>query len=88
MALTVKEALKFGGLFGATVVAGDLGLSKQIESVSVLEIAESNISRWVLKNQLYITSFYAIFDNVEQQKIVIESLANHGCCGLVLCYVG
>lgn len=88
MALTVREALKFGGLFGATVVAGDLGLSKQIESVSVLEIAESNISRWVLKNQLYITSFYAIFDNVEQQKIVIESLANHGCCGLVLCYVG
>ena len=54
MALTVREALKFGGLFGATVVAGDLGLSKQIESVSVLEIAESNISRWVLKNQLFI----------------------------------
>lgn len=88
MALTVKEALNFGGLFGATVVAGESGLDKPIESVSVLEVAESNISRWVLENQLYITSFYAIFDNVEQQKIVIESLANHGCCGLVLCYVG
>lgn len=88
MSLTLKEALNFGGLFGATVVAGEEGLDKKIESVSVLEVAESGISKWVLKNQLYITSFYAISDNVEQQKIVIESLMKYGCCGLVLCYVG
>ena len=88
MALTLKEALNFGGLFGATVVAGEEGLDKKIESVSVLEVAESGISKWVLKNQLYITSFYAISDNVEQQKIVIKSLIEYGCCGLVLCYVG
>lgn len=88
MALTIKEALKFGGLFGASVVAGEKGLDKQVESVSVLEVAESNISQWALKNQLYITSFYAIRDNAEQQKIVIKTLIQCGCCGLVLCYVG
>lgn len=88
MALTIREALKFGGLFGASVVAGESGLDTSIESVSVLEVAESNISKWALKNQLYITSFYAIWDNVEQQKIVIQTLIDCGCCGLVLCYVG
>ena len=88
MSLTIREALNFGGLFGATVVAGAAGLDTPIESISVLEVAESNISRWVLKNQLYITSFYAICDNAEQQKIVIQTLIDYGCCGLVLCYVG
>lgn len=88
MSLTIREALKFGGLFGAKVVAGEDGLDTPIESVSVLEVAESNISKWVLNNQLYITSFYAICENIEQQKIVIETLCDHGCCGLVLCYVG
>lgn len=88
MSLTIRESLKFGGLFGAAVVAGEKGLDIPIESVSVLEIADRNISNWVLKKQLYITAFYAICDNVEQQKIVIRTLIDYGCCGLVLCYVG
>lgn len=88
MSLTIREALNFGGLFGAVVVAGEAGLDTPIESISVLEVAENSISRWVLKNQLYITSFYAICDNVEQQKIVVKTLIEYGCCGLVLCYIG
>lgn len=88
MSLTIREALKFGGLFGATVVAGEEGLDIPIKSVSVLEIADRNISHWVLKKQLYITAFYAICDNVEQQKVVIQTLIDYGGCGLVLCYVG
>lgn len=88
MSLTIREALKFGGLFGSTVVAGEEGLDKPIESISVLEIAESNIYRWVVQNQLYITSFYAIWDNIEQQKIEIRTLIEYGCCGLVLCNIG
>lgn len=88
MSLTIREALKFGGLFGASVVAGEEGLDTPIESISVLEVAEQNISRWVLKKQLYITAFYAIHSNVEQQKVVIQTLIECGCCGLVLCYVG
>ena len=88
MALTIREALKFGGLFGASVVAGETGIDKQIESVSVLEVAESGISRWALKNQLYITSFYAICDDSRKQEVVIRTLIDCGCSGLVLCYVG
>lgn len=88
MALTVGDILNFGGLLGSTVIAGEEGLDRNVESVSVLEIADSSISRWVEPNQLYITSFYAIWDDVEQQKIVIEELMKNGCCGLVLCNVG
>ncbi len=88
MALTIREALKFGGLFGASVVAGETGIDKPIESISVLEVAESGISRWALKNQLYITSFYAICDDASKQEVVIKTLIGCGCCGLVLCYVG
>ncbi|MBE6031959.1 MAG: PucR family transcriptional regulator [Clostridiales bacterium] len=88
MALTLREALKFGGLFGSTVIAGGEGLDRPVENVSVLEIADSSISKWVEKNQLYVTSFYAIRDNIPQQKIVIETLYNNGCCGLILCNVG
>ena len=85
MALTIREAMKFGGLFGARVVAGEESLDHVIESISVLEVAESSISKWVIENQLYITSFYAIWDDIEMQKIVIQSLINCGCCGLVVC---
>lgn len=87
MGLTIADALQFGGLQDAAVVAGGDRLSNAIESISVLEVAESRIARWVIKNQLYITSFYAIKEDVEMQKVVIRSLASCGCCGLVICHI-
>ena len=44
MALTIREALKFGGLFGASVVAGETGIDKPIESISVLTSAFSSFT--------------------------------------------
>ena len=46
MALTLENALKFGGLFGSTVIAGARGIGKPVENISVLEIADSSISKW------------------------------------------
>ena len=88
MALTLENALKFGGLFGSTVIAGARGIGKPVENISVLEIADSSISKWVEKNQLYITSFYAIRNDIQQQKVVIKALYENGGCGLILCNVG
>jgi sugar diacid utilization regulator len=85
--IRVKDVLTFGGLKNARLVAGSGGLDKEVESISVLEVAESAIGRWVLKNQLYITSFYAIHSNIEMQKIVIKTLVDTRCCGLVLCHI-
>jgi purine catabolism regulator len=87
MIIKVKDVLTFGGLKNAQLVAGSGGIENEVESISVLEVAESAIGRWVLKNQLYITSFYAIQSNVEMQKIVIKTLVDSKCCGLVLCHI-
>lgn len=84
--MKVKDLLRFGGLRNAEVAAGKAGLEHTVESVSVLEVAEAKISTWVTRNQLYITSFYAIKDTVGMQKVVIETLAKCGCCGLVICH--
>lgn len=87
MGLSINEILTFGGLNDAEIIAGKNGATNLVESISVLEVAESKISKWVKKNELYITSFYAIRDNVEMQKIVIETLAKFNCCGLVICHI-
>ena len=85
--MQLREVLSFGGLSTADLVAGRNGLDASIESVSVLEIAEESISSWTLRNQLFITSFYAIRDNIEMQKTVIRTLSKCGCCGLVICHI-
>ncbi len=88
MKLSIKEILSFGGLADAELVAGRKNIMNLVSSISVLEIAEPQISRWVMADELYITSFYAIRDNIEMQKIVIESLYRAKCCGLVICHMG
>lgn len=85
--MQIKEILTYGGLKHAQIVAGAKGADRKIDSISVLEVAESTISTWVVKNQLYITSFYAIKNDVKMQKIVIETLNRSGCCGLVICHL-
>ncbi len=87
MKLTIRNAITFGGLAGAKVIAGRDRLDNPINSISVLEVAESKIAHWVIQNELYITSFYAIKEDVEMQKVVIRALANSGCCGLVICHI-
>lgn len=86
--MNVADLLTFGGLKKAKVAAGKKALMAPVDGVSVLEVAESQISRWVQQNELYISSFYAIADNIDMQKIVIEALHKSGCSGLVLCHVG
>lgn len=85
--MKLREIIGQDGLMNAKVIAGLDGIHRQIDSISVLEVAESTISTWVVRNQLYITSFYAIKDDVQMQKIVIETLNKCGCCGLVICHL-
>lgn len=83
----VRDILNFGGLKNAKVIAGKDGLDKIVTSISVLEVAEEKIKNWVLKNQLYITSFYAILRDIEMQKKVILALEEKKASGLVICHI-
>jgi len=85
--MIVSDIFKFGGLKDAKVVAGAKGLNNEITSISVLEVAETKIKTWVLENQLYITSFYAIMQNIERQKSVILALHEKKSSGLVICHI-
>ena len=49
MNLTVRDILSLGGLRDASIVAGNGGVNNIVDSISVLEVADSNISKWVLK---------------------------------------
>ena len=69
--LTVKEALKIGGLRNAKVIAGMGGLNRIIKYVTVMEVPD--IGQWLKGDDFIITSFYAIKDNTEAQcKLITE----------------
>ncbi|HHV39345.1 MAG TPA: hypothetical protein GXX70_07645 [Tepidimicrobium sp.] len=85
--MIVKDILSFGGLEDAQIVAGVDGINNKVTSATVLEVAEEKIKTWVFKNQLYITSFYAIMQDIEMQKIVISALSEKKASGLVICHI-
>lgn len=85
--MIIKDVMNFGGLKDAKIVAGMKGSDNEVSSISVLEVAETKIKTWVLENQLYITSFYAIMQDIEKQKSVILALHEKKSAGLVICHV-
>ncbi|MDI6893701.1 MAG: PucR family transcriptional regulator ligand-binding domain-containing protein [Bacillota bacterium] len=82
MAISVMEALRIGKLQRARVLAGRRGLGRLIEHVDVIEMPE--IDPWVRANVLYLTSFYAIRDNLRTQQDLIRYLAAHGAAAIAL----
>ncbi len=85
--MRIKNLMDFEGLQGSIVVAGEKGLDKQVKSISVLEVAETRIKTWVLEDQVYITSFYAIMKDPVAQLKVIESLNEAKSSGLIICHL-
>jgi len=95
MSVTVNDIMRLPCMNGAKVIAGEGGLTKALSSVSVLEFSDANdLQREILSNiefygnELVITAFAHIRDNVEQQCANIKRLATAGECGLILYYVG
>lgn len=85
--MKVKDIFQFDALKDAKCIAGSKGLNEQITSISVLEVAEVKIKSWVLVNQLYITSFYAIMQDIKMQIKVIKTLHEKGAAGIVICHI-
>lgn len=85
---TVEDIIGRDGLVDATILAGKQKTKNAISGISVLEVAEAAVGKWVLPNQIYLTAFYAIRDNIPMQKVVIKTLASNRCSGLIVCHVG
>jgi purine catabolism regulator len=82
MGITVEDALRFGGLKGARILAGRGGLKNEIRAVDVIE--EPYITKWLRSSTLMLTSFYALKDSREEQINLVRELAEAGAAGLVV----
>ncbi len=81
MAITVKQALNIGGLQKGRLLAGSQDLHHVINHVNILEAPWEPF--WDSQDHLFLTSFYALRDNIPLQKKNIKSLAENGCAALV-----
>lgn len=90
MSITVRDCLSFPSLQDATVIAGHKGLDQYVTAVSVLEYAKvfAMADALFLGNELIISAFTSIMDDVEAQCTAIRRLHEVGEAGLVLYYVG
>ena len=81
MGITVEQALKIGGLVHGRVLAGKDHLDNVIEYVNIVEAPCE--PEWEAQHHLFLTTFYAVKDNVEEQIRTIEILVANECAGLV-----
>ena len=90
MAITVSDCLRLPSLREAKVVAGHKGLNKFVTTVSVLEYAKryALAEEYFLGNELILTGFISVKDNIEDQCEALRRLHEVGEAGVVLYYVG
>ena len=90
MSITVSDCLKLPSLQEANVIAGHRGLDKYVSAVSVLEYARvfAMADSLFLGNELIITAFTSVMDDVEAQCNAMRRLHEVGESALVLYYVG
>jgi len=73
MGITVREALKIGGLKHSRLVAGEAGLDRIIGWVDILEVPDP--SAWLRENELVVTTCYAVRENPEGQLNILHTMA-------------
>ncbi len=94
MSVTIKDCFNLPSLSGGSVIAGKKGLDNIVTSISVLEYddgyisGEINSNSILSQNELLISSFYTIKDDIEAQCQSVRYFKNTGNVGLVLLYTG
>lgn len=87
MALTIRDCLKLGNLTYATLVAGEKGLGRIVENVTVTEIPDAPASQ-LYGNELMLSALYQIREDEARQCEFIEKINDAGVSGLVIFYLG
>lgn len=82
MGVTVREAMQIGGLVHCKVVAGEDGLDRSIDSITVMEVPD--IIRWLQGNVMLLSSLYPIKDDEEAVGKLVQQLAAAGCSALAI----
>ena len=84
--IPLLDVLKLNPLSEAIVLGGHAGLSRVVTTVNVMETDDA--FRFLCGNELLITAFYAVRDDLNAQLRWLDELAQRGCAGLIVCYIG
>lgn len=90
MKITLNDCLKMNSLIGAKILAAGSRFNRDVNSVSVIEassVEEAELNK-PEKGQLLLTGFFAVRDDVAVQCGIVKAVAEKGCAGLVVFYVG
>lgn len=95
MGLTVSDVMKLPSMVGAEIIAGHAGLTNPVESISVLEYGATTATLDQLfrnnifsGNELVVTAFANIRDDVDAQCDNIRRYHAVGSVGVIIYYVG
>lgn len=80
MGITIEELLRLPDMRQCRVLGGESGLSRLITNLNVMEVPD--VLGWVNAGELLLTTAYAIINDLEAQRSLIPSLAEHGLAGL------
>lgn len=93
--MTVSDVMKLPSMVGAEVLAGHTGLSNPVESISVLEYGATSETldhlfrdNAFVGNELVVTAFANIRDDVDAQCDNIQRYHAVGSVGIIVYYVG
>lgn len=82
MAITVREALEIEAVKVCRVLGGRAGLDREIWYINAME--QPDITGWVRKNELMITTGYVIKGDKDQLLWLIRNLNDIGAAGLMI----
>ena len=95
MSITVADVMKLPSMYGSEILAGHNGLNNPVESITVLEYGKLSDTLDALfsntqfsGNELLISSFANIQDDVKAQCENIRRYHATGASGIILFYVG
>ena len=80
--LTVREAMKTGGLSKCRLLAGEAGLDNAITCVDCMEVP--NIEPWLRSGELLITTGYALRDDENAIPYLLEALTKGKAAALAI----
>ncbi|MDY2960452.1 MAG: PucR family transcriptional regulator [Hornefia sp.] len=85
MSVTVHDCLKLPCLMRAKLVAGHKGLDSIVDKISVIEFDDYR-DDFFTSNEIVITSFYSVKDDVNEQCRILEHSKKSGDVAMILFY--
>lgn len=85
MSITVRDCLNLPSLSAAKLVAGHQGLDSVVSTISVIEF-DDYMDDFFVPNEIVITSFYSVKDNIDEQCRILEHSKTSGDVAVILFY--